>query len=99
MTNANDSFPATWSKPSRIDQRVDAITQSVTASLDQGAPSQPLLSLYNDAGLEGILRSRPLWLTGIFDLNDPSELRHGSKQAAESQGGAQRTDTRSAGLR
>jgi hypothetical protein len=35
----------------------------------------------NDAGLQGILHSGTLWLTDIFDLNDPSELRHGFAQA------------------
>ena len=31
----------------------------------------------NDLGIRGILESKMLWLTDIFDLNDPSELRHG----------------------
>jgi hypothetical protein len=30
-----------------------------------------------EAGLYGILKSGMLWLTDIFALNDPSELRHG----------------------
>jgi hypothetical protein len=37
----------------------------------------------NEAGLLGILRFGTLWLTDIFDLNDPSELRHGFKQATK----------------
>jgi len=39
---------------------------------------------YTDrAGLLGILKSRKIRLTDIFDLNDTSELRHGLKQACE----------------
>jgi hypothetical protein len=31
----------------------------------------------NDLGLRGILETGVFWLTDIFNLNDPSELRHG----------------------
>jgi hypothetical protein len=31
----------------------------------------------DDKGLMGILRDGTLWLTDIFSLNDPSELKHG----------------------
>lgn len=31
----------------------------------------------DDLGFRGILESKILWVTDIFDLNDPSELRHG----------------------
>ncbi len=31
----------------------------------------------NDTGLRGILEGGHIWLTDIFSLNDPSELRHG----------------------
>jgi hypothetical protein len=47
-------------------------------------PVPPRIYHYtNDAGLLGILRSGTLWFTDIFDLNDPSELRHGFKQATK----------------
>ncbi len=36
----------------------------------------------DDAGLRGIIESGKLWLTDIFNLNDPSELQHGSSIAA-----------------
>lgn len=35
----------------------------------------------NDVGLKGILDTGRLWLTDIFDLNDPSELHHGLSHA------------------
>ncbi len=42
-----------------------------------GAPPD-LMYHYTDAsGLEGILRSGTLWLTDVFRLNDPGEIRYG----------------------
>jgi len=39
---------------------------------------------YTDcSGLLGILESGKIWLTDIYSLNDPSEVRHGVKQAFE----------------
>lgn len=35
----------------------------------------------NDLGLRGILKTGIFWLTDIFNLNDPSELRHGFSHA------------------
>jgi hypothetical protein len=35
----------------------------------------------DDRGLRGILESGRLWLTDVFNLNDPSELRHGFSHA------------------
>jgi hypothetical protein len=50
----------------------------------EALPIPPRIYRYtNDAGLLAILRSGTLWLTDIFDLNDPSELRHGFEQAAK----------------
>lgn len=37
----------------------------------------------NDKGLIGILKSGKFWLTDIFSLNDPSELRHGISLATK----------------
>jgi hypothetical protein len=31
----------------------------------------------DDAGLRGILETGKFWLSDIFNLNDPSELKHG----------------------
>lgn len=45
---------------------------------------EPLPIIYHytdDAGLKGILESGKVWLTDIFNLNDPSELRHGFSRA------------------
>ncbi len=36
----------------------------------------------NDNGLRGILESGKIWMTDIFNLNDPTELRHGVTSAS-----------------
>jgi Protein of unknown function (DUF2971) len=47
-------------------------------------PPPPELFHYTDyLGLKGILETGQLWLTDIFNLNDPSELDHGISIAAE----------------
>jgi hypothetical protein len=54
------------------------------SSLGYLASVEPPTTIYhytNDAGLRGILESGQLWLTDVFDLNDPSELNHGFSQA------------------
>jgi hypothetical protein len=62
---------------------IDAITDSFTQELiDTPVPS--LIYHYtNDSGLRGILESGQLWLTDIFNLNDPSELNHGIGHALD----------------
>jgi len=53
------------------------ILGSFAASL-QGQVPPPILYHYtNDVGLKGIIEAGQLWFTDIFDLNDPSELKHG----------------------
>ena len=52
---------------------VGAFTRRVAA---QPPPSR-IYHYTSDEGLRGILQSGRLWLTDIFSLNDPSELRHG----------------------
>jgi hypothetical protein len=55
------------------DQIVDLFLSPLNAS-----PPPPIIYHYtNDVGLRGILETGQLWLTAIFNLNDPSELRHG----------------------
>lgn len=47
-------------------------------------PAPPRIFHYtNDKGLRGILESGKIWLTDIFCLNDPAELRHGIEHAIE----------------
>ena len=44
----------------------------------------PVLYQYTGgAGLKGIIETHQVWLTNVFDMNDPSEFMHGIKYAAE----------------
>lgn len=60
------------------------IVDSFAATLEAYRP-QPIVYHYtDDVGLSGVLASGQLWLTDIFSLNDPSELRHSLSHAIES---------------
>jgi hypothetical protein len=45
--------------------------------VDASPPPPTIYHYTNDLGLRGILETGRLWLSDIFSLNDPSELRHG----------------------
>jgi hypothetical protein len=48
------------------------------------SPAPPMIYHYtDDAGLKGILESGRVWLNDLFQMNDPSELRHGVEHAIE----------------
>lgn len=55
--------------------------KSIGRALNAGEPPPIIYHYTNDAGLRGILKSGKLWLTDIFNLNDPSELSHGFSHA------------------
>jgi len=66
--------------------RVSSYVQEIHKKIPPEAPE--ILYHYTDGpGLKGILENRTLWLTDIFSMNDPSEIRHGveiaRKQLAE----------------
>lgn len=64
-------------------RQADEIVKSFSRELDE-EPTPSLLYHYTDgAGLRGILESGKLWFTDIFNLNDPTELRHGLQPAVE----------------
>jgi hypothetical protein len=44
---------------------------------------ETLFQYTNGAGLKGIVETGQIWLTNIFDLNDPSEFLHGVQYASE----------------
>lgn len=57
---------------------------AVDALIDEQVelPAHSTLYQYtNKAGLEGILQSGAIWLSDIFTMNDPMEIRHGCSQA------------------
>lgn len=69
--------------PSDMQRKLDDFYQQGNKIVDQfksGLENQlpPIIYHYTtDMGLAGILESGRIWLTDIFALNDPSELRHG----------------------
>jgi hypothetical protein len=58
-----------------FDQEAERIVKQFTG----GLPAAPEIIYHytNDIGLNGILETGRLWLTDVFQLNDPSELKHG----------------------
>src|SRR5580765_3995113 len=65
----------------RFGKDADRIVQAFAISLESHQPEPIIYHYTNDVGLRGILQSGCLWLTDIFSLNDPSELRHGLLRA------------------
>ena len=62
-------------------KQCDVHIEKFTSKLD-AAPD--IVYHYTDnKGLLGILKSGKIWLTDIFGLNDPSEIRHGVNHACE----------------
>jgi hypothetical protein len=59
-----------------FDRTAEQLFNSFAETLS--VPWPPILYHYtNDIGLRGILETGTLWLTDMFNLNDPSELSHG----------------------
>jgi hypothetical protein len=61
----------------KFDQEAEKIIASFVVTIE-ASPLPPIIYHYtNDVGLRGILETGKVWLTDIFNLNDPSELSHG----------------------
>jgi hypothetical protein len=67
----------------RFDETAAAILRSHFGPLEATPPPPIIYHYTNAAGLRGILESGRLWLSDIFTMNDPSELKHGVSQAGE----------------
>ncbi len=84
MTNADHQFPVDMQAGlAEFEQRADEIFKPFATSIEARPNPSRIYHYTNDVGLQGILRSGALWLSDIFDLNDPSELRHGFSQATD----------------
>lgn len=57
------------------------ITASFLKTLESQKPPPMIYHYTDDVGLRGVLEAGQLWLTDIFNLNDPSELNHGFSNA------------------
>lgn len=65
----------------RFNDTAERIIAEFCGTLDSQPPPPVIYHYTNDAGLRGILESGVVWLTDIFNLNDPSELSHGFSHA------------------
>jgi hypothetical protein len=61
----------------KFDAEAKKIVESFLTKLESYQAPPVVYHYTNDAGLRGILQTGRIWLTDIFSLNDPSELRHG----------------------
>jgi Protein of unknown function (DUF2971) len=75
-----------------FDRAADAIVASIVADLESRPPPSIIYHYTNDVGFRGILESGKIWLTDIFNLNDPSELKHGFSHAVDILGELARAD-------
>jgi DUF2971 family protein len=66
-----------------FNQAAQEIINSKLGHLESVEPPPMIYHYTNDLGLRGILESGQLWLTDIFALNDPSELKHGFSHAVD----------------
>jgi len=60
-----------------ISDKASRINNSLVNNLISNVEPSVIYHYTNDIGLKGILGTGKLWLTDIFDLNDPSELKLG----------------------
>lgn len=67
----------------KFNDHCEAATRQFIQVLE-AKPPPPMIYHYTDyAGFRGILESGNLWLTDVFNLNDPSELKHGFSHAVD----------------
>lgn len=79
---ALDSIPADMLVAlQRYQMRCEDVVGAFRSGLEKQSPPQTLYHYTTSAGLRGILQSGVIWLTDIFALNDPSELRHSVSHA------------------
>jgi len=59
------------------DRAIRDVLAPFTSTIEAEPPPDTIYHYTDDNGLKGILQHGALWLTDIFSLNDPSELKHG----------------------
>jgi len=65
----------------KFNAEASQVVESFLVKLESYKAPPVVYHYTTDAGLRGILQSGRIWLTDIFSLNDPSELRHGLSRA------------------
>jgi hypothetical protein len=66
---------------SEFDAQGMSILSPLLSRINEISPPQMIYHYTDERGLRGILETGNFWLTDIFGMNDPSELRHGLEQA------------------
>jgi hypothetical protein len=80
--NAPDSIPADMlAALHHYQTKCEDIVSAFRSGLEKQSPPKTLYHYTTGVGLRGILQSGVIWLTDIFALNDPSELRHSVNHA------------------
>ena len=59
------------------EKKINSITDGFSDTITKQRVPETIYHYTDDRGLEGIIKCGTLWFTDIFDLNDPSELKHG----------------------
>ncbi len=85
---ANPHMTSERSFPQDMEDALDAFCVEAQTIIDtflktlEAQPIPPVIYHYtDDVGLRGILKTGQLWLTDIFNLNDPSEMKYGFSHA------------------
>jgi len=65
----------------KFDVTAEGIVKSLLDTVESQEPPKIIYHYTSDDGLRGILETGQLWLSDIFNLNDPSELSHGFSHA------------------
>ena len=83
MDSSDEIPPDMRAALEKFEQELDEITQVFANTLESIQPPPLIWHYTNDFGLKGIVETGRFQLTDIFNLNDPSELRHGFSLASE----------------
>ena len=84
MTADLDSVPPDMRlELEKFDQEAEKIIASFVGTIEASPPPSTIYHYTNDVGLRGIIETGKIWLTDIFNLNDPSELSHGFSHAVK----------------
>ncbi|TLG79021.1 DUF2971 domain-containing protein [Methylocystis sp. B8] len=77
MTDLDFVPPDMRAKLQKFDHEAGQIIASFVGTIEASPPPSIIYHYTNDVGLRGILETGNIWLTDIFNLNDPSELSYG----------------------
>jgi Protein of unknown function (DUF2971) len=84
MVNEQGSVPDDMREATeKFYAEAEITVNAFAANMDSQPPPPTIYHYTDDAGLRGILQSGKMWITDIFNLNDPTELKHGMMAALD----------------